>query len=308
MSTPQSGILPAASSHGLFLLFRRRLGRRADAELKAFFAKLPHKADELATANPDAKFYAVVGFGAEVWPEFYAGEKPTLLRSFPRIPGAIHPAPATSADVILHLRAERYDLLHEFADQIVQASSHCLDVIETTHGFRYRDCRDLTGFVDGTENPEDEDRAKVALVGNEDATWAGGSYLHVQRYVHRMEIWNKLPVKQQEAVIGRTKESNEELSDEDKPLTAHISRVVIEENEQELEILRQSLPYGTPGGDQGLYFTSYCKTPVNFEKMLAKMISPTSDGRVDHLLNFSRAVSGAAFFVPSREALARLAK
>lgn len=307
MSTPQSGILPVASSNGLFLMFRRRLGRRADAELKAFFATLPAQADQLAAENPDAHFYAVLGFGAEVWPEFYPGEKPALLRSFPRISGAIHPAPVTSADVFLHLRAERYDLLHEFADRVVQASSHCLDVIETTHGFRYRDSRDLTGFVDGTENPVGDERADVALVGDEDAAWAGGSYLHVQRYVHRMETWHKLPVKQQEAVIGRTKESNEELSDEDKPLTAHISRVVIEEDEQELAILRQSLPYGTPGGDQGLYFVSYCKTPVNFEKMLAKMISPTSDGRVDHLLNFSRAVSGAAFFAPSREALARLA-
>jgi putative iron-dependent peroxidase len=76
MSTPQSGILPAASSHGLFLLFRRRLGRRADAELKAFFAALPTQADQLSAANPEAKFYAVLGLGAEVWPEFYPGEKP----------------------------------------------------------------------------------------------------------------------------------------------------------------------------------------------------------------------------------------
>ncbi len=308
MSTPQSGILPEASSHGLFLLFRRRLGRRADAELKTFFAALPNRADALAAEHPQAQFCAVLGLGADVWSEFYLNEKPALLRNFPRIPGAIHPAPATSADVILHLRAERYDLLHEFATMVVQASSHCLDVIETTHGFRYRDCRDLTGFVDGTENPQNEDRAQVALVGQEDAVWAGGSYLHIQRYVHRMEAWHKLPVKQQETVMGRTKEKNEELSDEDKPLTAHISRVVIEEQGEELEILRHSLPYGTPGGDQGLYFSCYCKTPVHFEKMLAKMIAPTSDGRVDHLLNFSRAVSGAAFFVPSREALARLAK
>jgi putative iron-dependent peroxidase len=305
MSTPQSGILPPASSHGLFILFRRRLGRRIDAELKAFFAAFPAKVDALAAQNPDAVLYGAVGIGAEVWSEFYGNDKPSLLRSFPRIAGAIHPAPVTSADVILHLRAERYDLLHELADAVVQASSACLDVIETTHGFRYRDCRDLTGFVDGTENPQDAERAAVALVADDDA-WAGGSYLHIQRYVHRMDTWNKLPVKQQEAVIGRTKESNEELPDDDKPLTAHISRVVIEDDGEELEILRQSLPYGMPGGDQGLYFTSYCKTPANFERMLARMVAPTSDGRVDHLLNFSRAVSGAAFFVPSREALARL--
>ncbi|WP_297573293.1 Dyp-type peroxidase [uncultured Deefgea sp.] len=306
MSTPQSGILPPPSSHGLFLLFRRRLGRRADAELKQFFAKLPLKSDELAAANPSAAFYSVVGFGAEMWPEFYAESKPAQLRSFPRIAGAIHPAPVTAADVVLHLRAERYDVLHEFANMVVQGTSHCLDVIDTTHAFRYQDHRDLTGFIDGTENPEDDERSEVALVAGEDADWAGGSYLHVQRYVHRLDTWHKLPVKQQEAVIGRTKTDSVEMSDEDKPLTAHISRVVIEEEGEELAILRHSLPYGTPGGDQGLYFASYCKTPAHFEKMLAKMIAPTLDGRVDHLLNFSRAVTGAAFFVPSREALAHL--
>jgi putative iron-dependent peroxidase len=308
MSTPQSGILPDASSNGLFMLFRRRLGRRADQICKNYLAQWPERVTATANAHRDANFYAVFGIGADLWPELYGAEKPAQLRSFPRISGAIHPAPSTQCDLILHLRADRYDVLYEFAEQFTQEMGEWFDAIETVHGFRYRDRRDLTGFVDGTENPVDDERAQAALVGAEDPLWAGGSYLHIQRYVHRMESWNKLPVKQQEAVIGRTKESDEELPDDDKPLTAHISRVVIEENGEELQLLRQSLPYGSPSGDKGLYFTSYCKTPSIFEKMLARMIAPTSDGRVDHLLNFSRAVTGAAFFVPSIEALQRLAK
>ncbi|WP_373973816.1 Dyp-type peroxidase [Chitinibacter sp. SCUT-21] len=303
MNTPQSGILPAASSNGLFMLFRRRLGRRADHSCKQKLAQWPDLVAQLAQANPDAQFSATLGFGADLWPEIYGLEKPAHLRAFPRISGAIHPAPSTQCDMILHLRAERYDVLYDCADQFTQTMNEWFDAIETIHGFRYRDQRDLTGFVDGTENPQDDERAAVALVGVEDAKWAGGSYLHIQRYVHRMDNWNKLPVKQQEAIIGRTKDSDEELPDEDRPQTAHISRVVIEEEGEELQILRQSLPYGTPSGDKGLYFTSYCKTPDTFEKMLARMISPTTDGRVDHLLNFSRAVTGAAFFVPSIEAL-----
>ncbi|WP_348946401.1 Dyp-type peroxidase [Chitinibacter sp. FCG-7] len=307
MTTPQSGILPAASSNGLFMLFRRRLGRRADARCKALFAQWAERVAALADANPDAGFVACLGFGADLWPEVYGLQKPAKLRAFPRIAGAIHPAPATQCDMMLHLRAERFDVLYEFAEQFTQDMAEWFDAIETVHGFRYRDKRDLTGFVDGTENPDGDERATAALVGDEDPQWIGGSYLHVQRYVHRMESWNKLPVKQQEAVIGRTKESDEELPDEDKPFTAHISRVVIEQDGEELQILRQSLPYGSPSGDKGLYFTSYCKTPDIFEKMLARMVAPTSDGRVDHLLNFSRAVTGAAFFVPSIEALKRLA-
>ncbi|WP_410499753.1 Dyp-type peroxidase [Chitinibacter sp. S2-10] len=307
MTTPQSGILPAASSNGLFMLFRRRLGRRADQTCRQILAAWPDRIAKLAGQNPDARFVASLGFGADVWPEIYGNEKPTQLRAFPRICGAIHPAPSTQCDLMLHLRGERYDVLFECAEQFTRDMVEWFDPIETVQGFRYRDQRDLTGFVDGTENPQDEERAAVALVGSEDPHWAGGSYLHIQRYVHRMESWNKLPVKQQEAVIGRTKDSDEELPDDDKPLTAHISRVVIEKNGEELQILRQSLPYGSPSGDKGLYFTSYCKTPDIFEQMLARMVSPTADGRVDHLLNFSRAVTGAAFFVPSIEALQRLA-
>lgn len=309
MTTPQTGILPPASSNGLFMLFHRRLGRRVDQACKQLVASWPSRVAELAQANPDAELYATLGIGPEVWPEFFgANSKPAQLRAFPRIAGAIHPAPITQCDLMLHLRAERYDVLFELADQFTQALGEWFDAIETVQGFRYRDRRDLTGFVDGTENPAVDERAAVALVGSEDAQWAGGSYLHIQRYVHRMESWNKLPVKQQEAIIGRTKDSDEELPDEDRPLTAHISRVVIEENGEELQILRQSLPYGSPSGDKGLYFTSYCKTPAVFEQMLTRMVAPTDDGRVDHLLNFSRAVTGAAFFAPSIEKLRSLAE
>ncbi|WP_148713726.1 Dyp-type peroxidase [Chitinolyticbacter meiyuanensis] len=307
MTTPQGGILPLASRQAQFVLLRRRLGRRGDDNLRRLLAGIPARIDALATENPGSLIVGCVGIGADAWHELVGSAQPKLLRPFPRIPGAIHPAPITDADLILHLRGERYDLLFELSEKLVVELAEWFDPVETVPCFRYRDLRDLTGFVDGSENPEGDERAAVALVGAEDADWAGGSYLHVQRYVHRMKEWNKLPVKQQEAVVGRTKEGDEELPDEDKPRTAHISRVVIEEKGQELEVLRHSLPYGTPGGEMGLMFASYCATPLNFEKMLARMIAPTHDGRVDHLLTYTRAVSGAAFFVPSREVLQGLA-
>ncbi|WP_169307243.1 Dyp-type peroxidase [Chitiniphilus eburneus] len=308
MPIPQSGILPAASAHGLFVMLRRRLGRRIDDALRSMLAAIPDRIDNVALEAPETLTLGVVGIGANTWADLFGEARPQWLRGFPRISGAIHPAPSTDVDLLLHLRGERCDLLYELGERLVVDLAEWFDPVETTACFRYREGRDLTGFVEGTENPVGDERATVALVGEEDAAWAGGSYVHIQRYVHRMNEWQKLPVKQQEAVIGRTKESDEELSDDDKPLTAHVRRVEIEQDGEELEILRQSMPYGTPGGEKGLLFASYCKTPVNFEKMLARMVSPTADGRVDHLLNYTRAVSGAAFFVPSREALASLAK
>ncbi|MBE9607936.1 Dyp-type peroxidase [Chitinilyticum piscinae] len=307
--TPQTAILPAASSHALFLLLRRRLGRRIDGQLAKYIAGFHSQLMEFNKSQPDTPVLAAIGIGAECWAELFGRERPAELRAFPHIAGAIHPAPITNADLIVHLRGEQADLLHDVASDFLDAVRDWLEPVEVTAAFRRREGRDLTGFVDGTENPEDDERATVALVSEQDPDWAAGSYLHIQRYVHRMESWNKLPVLQQEAIIGRTKHSDEELPDDDRPRTAHISRVVIEdENGEELALLRQSLPYGTPGGDRGLYFASYCHTPRHFEKMLTRMVAPTDDGRVDHLLNFSRAVTGAAFFVPSIEKLTSLAK
>ncbi|GAB7128534.1 Dyp-type peroxidase [Silvimonas sp. JCM 19000] len=308
MSTPQRGILPEGSSHVIFLTLRRRLGRPADDPLRHLLSQLPLHADEVAAVYPEARFAAVLAIGEQSWPDLFGVARPARFRGFPHIAGAIHPAPATEGDLLLHVRGERYDLVYEFADRFATSLQPWFEVVESVSGFKYRDWRDLTGFVDGTENPHgDDDRAETALVGAEDPAWAGGSYVHTQRYVHRMQQWNALAVKQQEAVMGRTKAHDEELSDEDKPLTAHIARVVIEEDGKELEMLRHSMPYGTPGGEKGLLFASYCRTPDVFEKMLARMVAPTSDGRVDHLLTYSRAVTGGAFFAPSREALARLA-
>lgn len=305
MPTPQNGILPDSSQHALFLLFRRRIGRRASSKLKTMMAQLPDRVERMLAEYPESRLGAVIAFSSAVWAELWS-ERPQALHPFPRIPGAVHPVPTTEADVFLHLRADRYDALHDLADQLTQEFAEWLDLLEVVHGFRYRDGRDLLGFVDGDDVIAADARPEVALVGKEDPMWAGGSYVHVQRYVHRMEEWNKLPLKQQETVMGRTKQSNAQISKEDRALTSHQHRISIEQDGKLLEILRRSMPYGIPGGERGLYFCSYCRSPQIYEKMLTRMVAPTTDGRVDHLLNFSRAVTGATFFAPSAESLKKL--
>ena len=171
-----------------------------------------------------------------------------------------------------------------------------VELAEEVRGFRNLDCRDLTGFVDGTENPQDEHRAEVALAA--DGEFAGGSYIHVQRWVHAMSDWEKLAQKEQEDIIGRTKPDNIEYESAAKPLTAHIKRVNLKTPKGEsMEILRQSMPWGTMT-EQGLYFISCCRTPQHFNAMLASMYKGEGS-HFDHLLRFTRAVTGAAFFAPS---------
>jgi putative iron-dependent peroxidase len=176
---------------------------------------------------------------------------------------------------------------------------------EEIHGFRYRDSRDLTGFIDGTENPKGKARAAAALIGDEDRPFAGGSYVAVQRYVHDLARWRGLDDREQEQIIGRTKRESVELSKAKKPQTAHISRVVIERDGAELQILRQSYPWGTVR-EAGLYFAAYTKSLDVFDLMLARMMGTTGDGLQDRLMEFSRAVTGATFFVPSLETISSL--
>ncbi len=265
MPTPQNGILPDASQHGLFLLFRRRIGRRATPKLKAMLAGLPARVERLLAECPDSRLGVVIAFGSSVWTELWS-DRPQALHPFPRIPGAIHPVPVTEADVFLHLRADRYDVLHDLADQLTHEFAEWLDLQEVVHGFRYRDGRDLLGFMDGDDLIAAEARPDVALVGNEDPGWAGGSYIHVQRYVHRMEEWNKLPLRQQETVMGRTKQANAEIAREDRALTSHQHRISLEQDGKPLEVLRCSMPYGIPGGRARPVFLCLLPYPPDLRK------------------------------------------
>ena len=183
-----------------------------------------------------------------------------------------------------------------------------VEVMDEVHGFQYLDSRDLTGFIDGTENPQaKKERMEVALIGGEDPAFAGGSYVFTQRYIHNLQKWATVPRNEQEKVIGRRKPDSKELPDRVKPPTAHISRVVIEENGEELEIVRHSFPYGTVS-EAGLFFIAYTKTLDIPEKMLGRMMGLTRDGLHDHLMDHTRAVSGAHFFAPSLDLLKALGK
>ena len=168
-------------------------------------------------------------------------------------------APATPADLFLHVRGDRFDLCFELARRVRAQLGEAVRVVEDIHGFRYLDSRDLTGFVDGTENPQGEDdRARVALLS--EGPFAGGSYLNIQRYVHDLAKWARVDTAAQEDVIGRTKADDVEFDRDRLPATAHIARVSIKQDGKSLAILRHSMPYGT-ADEHGLYFVAYAARP-----------------------------------------------
>jgi len=172
--------------------------------------------------------------------------------------------------------------------------------VDEVHGFNYFDDRDLIGFVDGTENPVNEAAVEATIIGEEDSAFAGGSYVIVQKYLHDVTGWNALPVEHQEKIIGRTKLSDIELDDAVKPSSAHNALTTIEENGEQIEIVRANMPFGEVGkGEFGTYFIGYARAPQRIEQMLQNMFVGRPPGNYDRLLDFSRAVTGTLFFVPS---------
>jgi putative iron-dependent peroxidase len=308
MTAPQPGILLDPTIAPLFLVLKA--GESADdaRTLTKVAASLPGWAAGIDLAHEGAGSpRCTVAFGAEFWKRISKDSRPKKLRAFETIHGMNADAVATGGDVFVHVHSARRDLSSALLLRLLAELDGSAEVIEEVQGFRYLDTRDLTGFLDGRENPPAATRAAVTLVDDDDPEFRGGSYVLAQRYVHNLRYWSRLSVEEQEGAIGRTKPDSRKLPDDSRPATSHTSRVVIEEDGEELEIMRHSSPFAN-AKEQGLYFVAYCGTPDTFDKMLARMFGTSGDGLTDRLMDFTKAVSGALFFAPSADALLTLAE
>src|SRR5690242_11586487 len=248
-----------------------------------------------------------MGIGSDAWDRFFSPPRPKDLHPFREING-VHHAVATPGDIMFHIRSVRMDLCFELATHIMARLGDAVASSDEVHGFKYFDERDLLGFVDGTENPLDQAALDATIIGEEDAAFAGGSYVIVQKYLHDMKGWNELPVEMQEKIIGRTKLSDIELDDAVKPTSAHNALTTIVENGEELDILRDNMPFGVVSkGEFGTYFIGYARSPQRIEQMLVNMFVGRPPGNYDRLLDYSRAVTGTLFFVPSASFLENVA-
>ena len=295
MARFQSGITAEASKDALFITMNIRAG--AEASVRQALAHGYATVSELQTRFESHKPHVVVGIGSDAWDKLYQ-QRPAHLLPFPSINSRFK-MPSTPVDLVFHVRADQHDVCFIMARALFALVKPYVELVEQVHGFRYLDSRDTTGFVDGTENPQGDDRLTVALVGQEDPAFEGGSYLHLQRYIHKFDAWATQSKKQREDTYGRTEDDNIEYASADKPLSAHTKRTSLKDAEgNSLEILRQSLPYG--GVDEaGLMFASYCRTPDHFNQMLISMAEGDGAGHTDRMLQFTQAMTGSAFFVPA---------
>ncbi|MEZ9230930.1 Dyp-type peroxidase [Vibrio amylolyticus] len=298
MSQPQSAILPEAGPFAQYTLLKIKQNA---ANVISRLQALPSLTEGLNDTQPDAGLTVSIAFTKSFWAQLNQ-QTPSELIDFPALGSGDITAPSSDVDVLIHCHSNRHDLHFYVLRKLLADISEDVDVVDETNGYRYLDSRDMTDFVDGTENPKNEVRNEVAIIPEGD--FAGGSYVMVQRFVHDLPAWHRLNVAAQEKVVGRTKPDSIEL--DDVPAASHVGRVDIKEDGKGVKIVRHSLPYGSASGEHGLLFIAYCNRIHNFKVMLESMYGVT-DGKTDQLLRFTKAVTGAYFFAPSAEMLQTLA-
>ena len=272
-----------------------------ESGVREFFPDLSGFVRSVNFRDPNRSLSCVLGIGAEAWDRLTGQPRPPGLHPFVELKAGARHAVSTPGDLLLHIRADYQDLCFELARQIRTRLGASVEVVDEVHGFRYFDARDLLGFVDGTENPSGSEAEQTVLVGDEDPAHAGSSYVIVQKYLHDLAAWNKIPVETQEKIVGRQKLDDIELRDADKPSYAHnVLTNIQDEDGRDLKILRDNMPFGHIEGDEyGTYFIGYARNPSTIERMLRNMFIGLPEGNYDRLLDVSRPVTGTLFFVPT---------
>jgi putative iron-dependent peroxidase len=296
---PQPVLAPLTRA-AIFLVVCIKPDAASYATVRSFCGDLAGLIRAVEFRDIEAGLTCVAGFGSDAWDKLFGSSRPAELHPFREIQSGGRHAVSTPGDLLFHVRAKRMDICFELVTQIMERVGEAVSTVDEAQGFRYFEDRDLIGFVDGTENPRGTVALEAALVSDEDASFAGGSYVIVQKYLHDMKAWNALSTEAQERIIGRKKLSDIELDESVKPSSAHSALTVIVEDGKEVKILRDNMPFGRPGyGEFGTYFIAYSRTPRITELMLENMFVGRPPGNYDRLLDFSRPVTGSLFFAPS---------
>jgi putative iron-dependent peroxidase len=248
----------------------------------------------------------VVGFRPSLWARVAPEEMPAGVTDFEQDVQGVdgYSMPATQHDLWVWVAGHAYHTVFDVTREAMTALAPVARLATEVAGWTYKESRDLTGFIDGTENPPLSEAPEVALVPD-GSQGAGGSVVLVQQWMHNVVAFEALSVKEQEKVIGRTKQTSIELDEEVRGPASHVSRTVIEVNGVEQHIFRRNTPFGT-ATSHGTMFIGFSCYQQRLARMLDRMAG-AEDGIRDALTRYTIAVSGAYYFVPSVEALRKFA-
>jgi putative iron-dependent peroxidase len=290
MASPQSGIFALGTASHAYLEFDRRSEPTASDLVRAIVS-LREPRTTMGGVN------LVAGFRPELWAAVVPDDLPRGLAGFNEdLVGADgFVVPATQHDAVLWLSGSAYDVIFDTAREAIAMLDDLASIAEETSSWPYQHDRDLTGFIDGTENPSLIEAPDVALVPDGEPG-AGGTILLLQKWVHDATVWESLPVAEQEAVIGRKKLDSAEL--DPVPPGSHVAST---DQERFGDIFRRNMPYGTVT-EHGTMFVGFSAEQRRLAAMLESM-SGLAGGPRDALTRFTRPVTGAYYFIPSLERL-----
>lgn len=293
--TPQPGILALGTAAQCHIEFDRR-PECPMTEFVGAFASLEEPGASVGGVN------VVVGFRPELWAEV-AGEV-----GGPAVHGFLEPVtgpdgfamPATQHDAWLWIAGASQDVVFDVATGMTQRLAGAGAVADEVLGWPYQRIRDLTGFIDGTENPPLAEASGVVFA-SEGSPGADGTVVLIQKWRHRTAEWSAISQEEQEKVIGRTKPDSVELDEAAMPKDSHVARTVVEEDGAELAIFRRNTPYGGIT-DHGTMFVGFCARQTVLHLMLERMAG-IGDGIRDALTHYAEPLTGAYYLVPALTAL-----
>lgn len=291
-----------------FLVLTMKDDAASTATVRSVLGSMDDLIKNVNSRDLTGTFTCNAGISARVWGPLVGSPLPAELHAFKEIRGATHVAVSTPGDLLFHVRARSMDLVVQFEQMLLDALGDAAAVVDEVAGFRYFDGRDFLEFVDGTANPVGMDRPACTIVGSEDPLHAGGSYVVIQKYLHDIKAWRAQSTETQEQIIGRRKFDNTELPDAaENAQKSHKTLCTIEEDGVEHDILRDNMPFARPGhGEFGTYFIGYSRHLWVIERMLERMFVGAPPPLHDRILDFSRAVTGVAFFAPSKDVLSEM--
>jgi putative iron-dependent peroxidase len=293
MSRSQSGVFSLGTASHAYLEFDAREPGTAPM-LASAVASLREPRTTMGGVN------LVAGFRPELWRELVPDDAPPEIEGFNSDLVGLdgYTMPATQHDAVLWLSGSAYDVIFDMAREAIAALDAIASIAEETSSWPYRHDRDLTGFIDGSENPDLIDAPELTLIP-EGRPGAGGTILLLQKWSHDAGAWEALPVERQEQIIGRKKDDSVEL--DDKAAESHVART---DQDRFGDIFRRNTPYGTVT-DHGTMFVGFSAEQRPLTAMLESMAGLT-DGVRDDLTRFTKPLTGAFYFVPSTESLKRL--
>ncbi|ESO98284.1 hypothetical protein LOTGIDRAFT_114599, partial [Lottia gigantea] len=291
-------------NHALYLWINLKPGANS-REVAKSVAKIQKYVDQVTDPtmkDDDDEILAGVGFG----PNFFSQVAGKTMKSFvyPHRKGALGDMPSSGGDVFIHAKCNTPSKLFELAQVIIKnLPKDSVENFEDIYSFVYKNGRDLSGFIDGTENRADEEGRQETAVEKE----TGGSYVITQKWLHKLDVIDGEKDRTLEGWVGRARNDSTELSR--KTITSHVARMTSGNNfnaPKPVEIVRQSMPFGSLSGEKGLFFIGYAASPQNFEYMLDRMVGSGGDGQNDDIMRLSQNVKGTYWYFPGASELKKL--